>query len=81
MMKGDQAKWFLLTFKLFEFKIKIEDKKKSILYLKKKVLDLRVQKNLTILTVLILWEQNSNAKSHIEILMFAFRPFFTPAAV
>lgn len=36
VIKGDQAKWFLLTFKLLELKIIVEEKNKSILYLKKK---------------------------------------------
>lgn len=36
LIEGDQAKWFLLTFKLLELKITVEEKKKSILYFKKK---------------------------------------------
>lgn len=58
VFKGDQAKWFLLTFKLFELKIKIGKRKKCVLHLTKnnKVLDLGVQKKMAILTVLVLWE-------------------------
>lgn len=79
VIKGDQAKWFLLTFKLLELKIIVEEKNKSILYLKK-VLDLDVQKNWLFLPWLSFGNGTATSSPTQKYLCLLSGPFlFTPA--